>query len=447
MLFTTDNQTLEDLSIFGRQEEDSVYGIFHHTYTRGGTVLLEEMFRYPLSDEAAINRRSGIIQYFAANGTVFPFSPVLLDAAESYLANVDERSQLTDTPDTIGKKISQLIASDGDTVFIYKGINALVELLHGMRDFIGSLSIPEGHGYQADKEAIWALLSAPDLVPVLTPTHKGKPPHAVMVEYDGLFRFRCRKIMQALLRHIYYIDVYLAVAKVALERGFSFPAAQPRHQHMVKLEGVYHPLLKQAVANTIEITPGNNVIFLTGANMAGKSTFMKSLSIALYLAHMGFPVPAAHMVFSVLDGIYTTINLPDNLGMGASHFYAEVLRVKKIANELSQGKSLFVLFDELFRGTNVKDAYEATVAITRAFANKRNSLFVVSTHIMEAGEALRQHCSNVRFVYLPTRMNGNTPVYTYLLENGITDDRHGMVIINQEGILEILKSGIANTTK
>jgi DNA mismatch repair ATPase MutS len=197
------------------------------------------------------------------------------------------------------------------------------------------------------------------------------------------------------------------------------------------------------VPNDITITPDGNVIFLTGANMAGKSTFMKSLSIAIFLAHMGFPVAAKSMEFAVLDGIYTTINLPDNLGMGASHFYAEVLRVKKMANELAQGKNLLIVFDELFRGTNVKDAYEATIAITRAFAGKRNSLFVISTHIIEAGDILKAQCDNVRFIYLPTRMNGNNPVYTYKLENGITDDRHGMVIINNEGILDILQSGLA----
>jgi DNA mismatch repair ATPase MutS len=196
-----------------------------------------------------------------------------------------------------------------------------------------------------------------------------------------------------------------------------------------------------AVGNALRITPDSNVIFLTGANMAGKSTFMKSLGIALFLAHMGFPVPASRMEFSVLDGIYTTINLPDNLGMGASHFYAEVLRVKKMAHELSQSKRLFIIFDELFRGTNVKDAYEATIAITSAFAQKRRSLFVISTHIIEAGDVLKKKWDNISFKYLPTRMNGKTPVYTYTLQTGITADRHGMIIINNERILEILEQG------
>jgi DNA mismatch repair protein MutS len=110
--------------------------------------------------------------------------------------------------------------------------------------------------------------------------------------------------------------------------------------------------------------------------------------------------------------------------------------------ELSRDKNLFIVFDELFRGTNVKDAYEATIAITGAFADKKNSLFIISTHIIEAGEVLKQQHSNVRFLYLPTRMKGNHPVYTYKLEEGITDDRHGMVIINNEGILRLLEAGL-----
>jgi DNA mismatch repair ATPase MutS len=117
-----------------------------------------------------------------------------------------------------------------------------------------------------------------------------------------------------------------------------------------------------------------------------------------------------------------------------------------VAKELGVSKNLFIIFDELFRGTNVKDAYEATIAITEAFAEKRNCMFVVSTHIIEAGDVLKERCSNINFCYLPTRMNKNTPIYTYTLEQGITADRHGMIIINNEGILEIIKSRKNKTT-
>jgi DNA mismatch repair protein MutS len=251
--------------------------------------------------------------------------------------------------------------------------------------------------------------------------------------------------VKKLLYYIYNLDVYISVANVATARNFVFPEALETSLHTIRITNVYHPHLEGAVPNSITITPDSNIIFLTGANMAGKSTFMKSLGIALFLAHMGFPVAAEKMEFSVREGLFTTINLPDNLNLGYSHFYVEVLRVKKMAEFLRQGKNLFIIFDELFRGTNVKDAYEATVAITGAFAKKRNCMFIVSTHIMEAGDTLREMHKNIRFLYLPTKMNGTHPYYTYTLEEGITADRHGMIIINNEGILDILKKGLTET--
>lgn len=441
MQFTTDKQTLEDLNIFGMPGENSIYNIFNRTVTRGGAEILEEMFRHPLSDENAINHRSNIIRHFASSRAVFPFQSALFDAAAPYLDNTDERSRLSKEEHSLGKKLSQLIAPDTEYQLIYKGVTALIDLIKGWYAFITANSTASGNPYQRELEAVAALLANDELTPLLKSNTNHKLSYATIAEYDGLLRFRHRRTAKELLRYTYHLDVYISIAIVAVERKFVFPTALSREQHTVILEDVYHPLLKNPVPNSLRITPDNNVIFLTGANMAGKSTFMKSLSIALFLAHMGLPVAAAKMEFSVLDGIYTTINLPDDLGMGVSHFYAEVVRVKKLAKELSQSKELFIVFDELFRGTNVKDAYEATVAITAAFAERKTSMFIISTHIVEAGEALGRQCDNIRFLYLPTRMAGNTPVYPYTLEEGVTDDRHGMIIINNEGILDILKRG------
>lgn len=439
MLFTTDKQTMEDLNVFGRQGTDSLFGIFNRCATLGGAAILEEMFKHPLSTETAINCRSRTIQFFSSENLSFPFESVLFDAAEPYLANTDERTRLSIQEYSIVKKLGSVLGTEVQTQQIYNGISALADLLKRLQVFVNAVDVTPGHVFFEDKCRIIDLLSEPALRSILESPDKLNA--ALMVEFDTVLRFRFRTVLQKLLREIYHLDVYITVGKIAMERGFNFPTALPAHLHQLRLLGLFHPRLENAVPNDIIITQENNVIFLTGANMAGKSTFMKSLSTAIFLAHVGFPVAASSMEFSVLDGIYTTINLPDNLGMGASHFYAEVLRLKKVANELAQNKNLFIVFDELFRGTNVKDAHDATIAITENFARRSNSIFVISTHIIEAGEVLRHRCKNVRFLYLPTRMNGNQPVYTYTLENGITDDRHGMVIINNEGILDILKNG------
>jgi DNA mismatch repair protein MutS len=443
MLFTTDKQTQEDLNIYGKQGTDSILSLFNRTSTLNGARILEEMFNYPLSDAEAINKRSGAIGYLKVVQAVFPFSSDLFDRAEQYLANTDERSKLSAERPSLEKKLTSLVADDADYRQIVNGISALMEIMKVLDRLLKNELVQAGSPFKSDPEtiSIGTLLTTEPISLLLREDYRSKFSREKLATYDMLLRFRHRETIQRILRYIYQLDVYMTVAKVATERNFIFPKALPKGEHVIKIEGFYHPQLKHAVANTLEVTPYNNLVFLTGANMAGKSTFMKSLGIAMYLAHMGFPVAAKKLEFSVLDGIYTTINLPDNLGIGASHFYAEVLRIKKMAKELSTGKNILVIFDELFRGTNVKDAYEATIAITSAFAIKRNSVFVISTHIIEAGEILRERCANISFKYLPTRMKGTIPEYTYTLETGITDDRHGMIIINNEGILELLKKG------
>jgi DNA mismatch repair protein MutS len=441
MSFSTDPQTLNDLNLTGKPGSSSIYNLFNHTYTRGGADLLEKMFLYPLSDAVAINNRSSIFQYFSAMAMPFPFKTEYLDSAELYLAMTDARTRLSTTDQGLAKRFSQLISTDGDYKMIYSGITAILQILHALHEFTNAISnSAKATPYQASLQEMKDVFADPEFHALLEDRQGGRLAYAAVAAHDHLFRFKHRQKIKTILSWIYHIDVYLSIAEVALKHKFVFPVALPQENHMVKLDQLYHPLVKNAVANDIQIDPESNIIFLTGANMAGKSTFMKSLGIAMYLAHMGFPVAAKSMQFSVRDGMFTTINLPDDLSSGNSHFYAEVLRVKKIAKELSVGKNLFVIFDELFRGTNVKDACEGTIAITAGFAKRRNCMFVVSTHIIEAGEVLKTRCSNINFVYLPTLMEGSQPVYTYTLKPGITADRHGMIIINNERILEIIRS-------
>ncbi|ASZ09645.1 DNA mismatch repair protein [Chitinophaga pendula] len=449
MSLMTDKQTLTDLNIFGKGGADGIYAIYNHTFTRGGAELLETLFAHPLSDVRMINARSRIIQSFATKPLPFPYEITWFDAAEQYLENTDERSRLNDQQDNLSRKLNQLIAGDNAYRTIEKGVESLLNILQTTKRFATDIKqqladIPDNQ----ELTTIDQLLKMEELQALLREPVKQKLPFAKVAEYDKILRFRQRDAIKQLLQQLYLADVYLSVAKVALNRRFSFPLALERELQTVILEDFYHPGLTSPIPNHLNISFSSNVIFLTGANMAGKSTLMKALGIAMYLGQMGFPVPASRMEFSVRDGIYTTINLPDNLSKGTSHFYAEVLRIKNIAKALSRDKYLFVIFDELFRGTNVKDAYEATIAVTSAIARRKNCMFVVSTHIIEAGDVLKEQCKNINFVYLPTLMEGNKPVYTHKLTSGITADRHGMIIIKNEGILDILsrKKPIKKTT-
>jgi DNA mismatch repair protein MutS len=427
MFLQTDDQTIDDLRIFSKRDAAGIFDLYNNTHTRGGELLLQEMFRMPLADKQEINRRSSIIDHFCKQGAAFPFEGSTFDMAEKYLTNRNEYSN----------SAMQQTLSEKD---IQNGVTAVIGLMQQVQKFTAEQSVRNIHAYDKERQAIEALLSDPVFAPVLSEKSQGKISYAAITAFDVLLRVRERQKVEGLLSHIYALDVYISVAKVAAKRKFIFPKALDKGSGALTIEGLYHPELKHPVPNDMAMNQTRTVVFLTGANMAGKSTFLRSVGTAVYIAHMGFPVAATYMEFSVMDGMYTTINLPDNLGIGASHFYAEVLRVKKVAAELKAGKSLFIIFDELFRGTNVKDAHEATVAITLAFAERKNSRFIISSHIVEAADELGRD-PLISFWFLPTRMNGHVPEYTYMLEEGVTNDRHGMIIIRNEGILEILRNG------
>ncbi len=175
--------------------------------------------------------------------------------------------------------------------------------------------------------------------------------------------------------------------------------------------------------------------------MAGKSSYLKALGLAMYLAHIGFPVPATSMQTTIFKGLITTINLADNMAKGYSHYYSEVKRLKKVAEKIREQDNLFVIFDELFRGTNVKDAHDASLATIIALAKIKHSIFLISTHIVEIAHQLKS-IENIKFKYFDATIEDGKPVFDYQLKDGVSSETLGYFIFEREGIIEILNSGV-----
>jgi len=237
-----------------------------------------------------------------------------------------------------------------------------------------------------------------------------------------------------------------SVGKVVSKRHFSYPGYINSEAPLVEIKGLFHPLVNGAVSNDFHINGDDNLCFLTGANMSGKSTFLKSFGIAVYLAHVGFPVPASEMKTTIFNGMVTTINLPDNITLGYSHFYNEVKRVKDIATTIHRHRKMVVILDELFKGTNVKDAADACLMITSALSKIKNCVFIVSTHHVEVAKKLAAN-KHILFNHFEYRIVNETPTYTFKLKQGVSDDRAGLLIIKQEGILEILHDAARQSLK
>lgn len=442
-IFETDKQTLDDLNILGKYKSNSIYSLFNGVVTRGGERLLEQMFTHPLADAEEINKRSAVFKCFRDCESVFPEKHDTFEMVEQYLSSSDGgKSWAGSLLQVLKLKGMKLLSNDPRLDIWQEQVRVTLAFLKKASDYLDALlPVVKETALEGKVRQACALLHNRTIGSLLS-VNVAEEEEISMKELfmaDKVMGADLNAPLQKLLELFYELDVIVAVSRVARERGFCFAAAYTDEEVSVQLRGVSHPCVPGAVSNNLEVTKRKNIFFLTGANMAGKSTLMKSFGIAVYMAHMGFPVAAEEMRFSVQDGMYTSINVPDNIYKGYSHFYAEVLRVKKVAKEVSRDKRLVVIFDELFKGTNVKDAYDATLAVTSALANRRACSFMISTHIIEVGQELGKKYDNVSFAYLPTVMCGNTPTYTYHLTEGITSDKHGMIIIENEHIVDIIR--------
>ncbi len=152
-------------------------------------------------------------------------------------------------------------------------------------------------------------------------------------------------------------------------------------------EGLAHPLIdrRRVVGNDVRLEGPGSVLLLSGSNMSGKSTFLRSIGLAWVLARAGAPAPARRLRIGSM-GLVTSIRVTDSLARGASHFYAELERIKDAidAAEAADGKMLYLL-DEMLHGTNSKERYIGAAGVIRHLS-ARSALGVVTTHDLALAE-------------------------------------------------------------
>ena len=202
MHFATDRQTLDDLNIFGKRGDGSIYSVFNHTQTRGGAVLLEQLFHEPLSRAETIRKRVGIIKWFAAAGLSFPCQPEWFDAIEQYLANTDERTKLSHEDGTLGRRITGMITLNTEQAIIHKGVAAVVELVHACSHFVSTMAA-DGTPYAEERVIIQGLLGEAAFAGLLQQSPRKKLAFEQVADFDELLRFRHRGVIRRLLERIY----------------------------------------------------------------------------------------------------------------------------------------------------------------------------------------------------------------------------------------------------
>lgn len=440
MNFDIDKQTLNDLAIFrNNNSRQSIYGLFSNTSTIGGGEVLQDIFNKPLIDPVEIKERLDVFSYIGKQDIRVSLDRKEYDFVEFYLRKHYHKQPFSIVAGFL--KIIHAFNKDNDHYVIQTGVENMLSILDSLVNYADALRGNLPKKVQEFRSTILNTFQPEEFAwlkqLIKKPNRNGKD----IAKADHFFRQTAYERVKLLLDVAYQLDVYQSVSLSSKALGFAIPMVNETDAKGLTIEGLFHPFIADCKSNNVEFSPDKNVCFVTGTNMAGKSSLLKSIGIAIYLSQLGFPVPAKRMATPVFKGLITTINLADDIEQGHSHFYSEVLRVKHVAEKLSQSKGVFVIFDELFRGTNVKDAYDASLAIIAAFAEVKTCFFVVSTHIVEVAHELSS-IENINFRYMETIFEDTNPVNSYQLKEGITEERLGMWIVKNEGILEIIKSSL-----
>ena len=196
-----------------------------------------------------------------------------------------------------------------------------------------------------------------------------------------------------------------------------------------------HPLIpqKDSVPNSFSCSQQGDIAVITGSNMAGKSTFLKSLGINLVLAYAGGPVCATGMQTSLFR-LYTSIKINDSVTDGFSFFYAEVRRLKRLLDGIRDRKQapLFFLIDEIFRGTNNKERLIGSRSIIRALADE-TGIGAISTHDLELIK-LADDFENIRNFHFREDVVEGKMVFDYVLRKGPCPTTNALTIMAMEGL-------------
>ncbi|MEZ5198251.1 MAG: hypothetical protein R2764_18240 [Bacteroidales bacterium] len=203
--------------------------------------------------------------------------------------------------------------------------------------------------------------------------------------------------------------------------------------YIIQANELGHPLINKEsrVDNDIAIHQ-KEFFIITGANMAGKSTFLRTLVTNMILGMCGAPVCARQMEFNPIR-IFTSIRTNDSLLKNESYFYSELKRLKRIMDELKSGEMLFVVLDEILKGTNSRDKHAGSEALLKQFISLHTS-GIVATHDVALGRLAETFPENIRNKCFEVEINGNNLTFDYKLREGISKNMNATILMKEMGI-------------
>lgn len=195
-----------------------------------------------------------------------------------------------------------------------------------------------------------------------------------------------------------------------------------------------HPLIPKAenIRNDIALKQKGNILIVTGPNMSGKTTFLKTLGVNVILAMAGGPVCAKRFVLSPLK-LYTSMKVTDSLDKKLSLFYAELQRLKMIMDAILRKEPMFFLIDEMLKGTNESDRHKGAMALIRQLV-ENDADGVLATHDLELTKLENDYSKTISNYHFDGYIEGDKLLFDYELKTGICQSSNALELMKKVGI-------------
>ncbi|MGS0748010.1 MutS-related protein [Halpernia sp. GG3] len=199
-----------------------------------------------------------------------------------------------------------------------------------------------------------------------------------------------------------------------------------------------HPLLfqKEVVSNNFEISQNTEISIITGANMTGKSTFLRAIGTNLILAMIGCPVAAEKFSFIPMN-LFTSMRTSDSLSDGTSYFNAEILRLRGLIENLEKSTPQFIILDEILKGTNSQDKLTGSELFLEKLM-KSSTLFscLIATHDLELTKIEDKFPQKIRNYCFELQNENGELLTDYKLQNGVTKSMNAIYLMRKFGIID-----------
>lgn len=479
---------LSDLDIFGKR---SIFQLLNRTATHSGKIKLTNWLIHPFLNEKIIIERQKAItefaskpdwnQHFIALGLSSDENAVDRDVIEDWLKESNAFSTLflkicsyTLPVLTLAALILYFFNVIESTIFVYLFFtqlvivgsktgkinqvhNSLSRKMNSIEKYNSLIKIIEQEDFKSENiSALKANLSTSDIA-ASTSIHQLKKlvdsldarlnivvaillNGILLWDINVMIRMELWKSKNKLLFFnwidvIGEFDAFVSLGMYAYNHPHYILPKITTGTFVIEAENMGHPLLMETnmVTNNYYSEGKCKIDILTGANMAGKSTFLRTIGVNLTLAMIGVPVCATKFKFSPVT-LFTSLRTNDSLQQNESFFYAELKRLQSLIVQYETGKKIFFLLDEILKGTNSKDQHIGSEALIKRLI-ALNGTGIIATHDIELAILATEYATNVRNLCFEITIDGDKLIFDYKLKEGVCSTMNASFLLKRMGIV------------